>query len=216
MVSKSTKRWAPKRPKTAAEERKLSREKVSHPRLADHVEEVDRVVDTISAMHKRGQIGDAERRAAETYRCAFDIIAGSIGGVMDPDRVFGAGTPGSPPPPHALEAGDTLNEASRVLGQIDGRVVELVVGQGLSVTETARQLMGARPSGRDQDHIGRRLRMALQALSHTWHGGPVPMVSDRRKSFFRAVDARPVAGDATSVARGRSAHASRGKICETH
>lgn len=147
---------------------------VASPYGGGHVESVRRVVDPIDNLLAKDLIDRQQFDAAQTYRHAFDMLTGSMGGVMDPEKVRGAGTPGSPPGPSTLIAADRMNEAAKILGMIDGTVVKLVAGEGRSIEEAAAILCGVvqgtgEPTARDKDRIGARLKDSLSLLGKAWH-----------------------------------------------
>jgi hypothetical protein len=190
-------------PRTAAEARKTAKVNVASP-YSHGIDRVERVVDTVDAMHKRRQIDGRQKQAADTYRDAFETLGGRVGGAMDFDKVR-AGTPGAPPAPPALLAAETLRQARAVLGELDGRIVELVAGVGHSIEHVAALVLGkAKLSDRDTEHVGRRLREALSMLADRWH--PVSKASKIRGHIEDG--AKPVAGAAgTRSIDARVAHA---------
>jgi hypothetical protein len=79
------------------------------------------------------------------------------------------GTLGAPPAPPALLAAETLGQARAVLGELDGRIVELLAGVGHSVEHVAALVLDkAKLSDCDTEHVGRRLREALSMLADLW------------------------------------------------
>lgn len=169
---------------------------VSSPSVPGATEKLEVVIDTVFAMRRRRQIDEPSWLAAETYRKAYDLVGASqLGGVMDFDRARG-GRPGGGHSEAELIAAGTLNEASKALGLIDGRVVELVVGCNWNIAEAARALFGPdaktdRACREDCEHLGKRLRMGLEILSELWHPAPKP-----RLRGWREVGAKPLGGQA--------------------
>lgn len=131
---------------------------------------VERVVDTVEQLYRRGAIGKREREAADLYQHAFDGCLGSIPNPLDRDRARGGSIAGSPTEAQCACA-RKLADAERVLGKIDGALVRMTVGEGLAVAAAARALFrgdGSAASARDREHAGRRLREALGCLADAW------------------------------------------------
>lgn len=157
-------------------------------------EELSAAVDTVQALYRRRQLSERAWLAVEDYRRAYDTIAARLGGAMDFERVRGGGMAGYSD--RELAASEKLNHAAKVLGMIDGRVVDLIVGQNRSLEEVARMICGPdektdRAGGRACNHIGRRLRESLELLADHWH-------RPRRQGIvsYRDPDAKPEGGKA--------------------
>lgn len=175
-VALAKKRKVEEMPRTAADARKTVRTTVASP-YNHGIDRPERVMDTVDVMHKRRQITAEQKRAAEIYRDAFDECTASMGGVMDFDKVRGAGTPGAPLGPRSMEAAETLRQAREQLGQFSRDVVEFVVGRGYSIEETAKRVS---PTGKDifffkktvsdreVEAMGKRFRDALTELANLW------------------------------------------------
>jgi hypothetical protein len=191
-------------PRTAAEARTTIKSNVASP-YSHGIDRVERVIDTVEAMHRRRQIDAAQKRAADTFRDAWDALPSGMGGSMDFDKVRGAGTPGAPPGPRAMIAAETLRAARAVLGELDALIVELVVGVGHSIEQAAAAVLGkATLSARDHEYVGKRLRDALTTLAGKWH----PVSTGSRIRGHLEDGAKPVAGAAgTRSIEGRVAHA---------
>lgn len=132
--------------------------------------ETVRVVDTITLLHRRKQIDDRQQRAAETYRDAAAACAGTIPSLLtrQPGRTRGSYSPTE----RQLQAADVLLGAGRILGHLDGQIVGLVAVEGYSIDQCAMRLFGPSDAGKanrgDAEHVGRRLRLALQSLAAAW------------------------------------------------
>lgn len=181
---------------------------VSSPTVPGATEKLEVVIDTVFAMRRRRQIDEPSWLAAETYRKAYDCVGARIGGVMDFDRVRGGGT-GACYSQMELEAAETLSEAAKLLGMIDGRVVELIVGCNWTVAEAADHLnctegrlasaiaahvalkQTGRAKRRDCEIAGERLRMGLRVLAEAWHPAPQPKLRG-----WRGDGAKPLGGRA--------------------
>ncbi|SHF04763.1 hypothetical protein SAMN02745157_1513 [Kaistia soli DSM 19436] len=159
-VRKSEAKAKPKA-KTRAEMRPMRSAKVESPYGLGH-DRVQRVVDAVTAMHARRQIDDRQLRAAEVYRAAYDVAASAGGGTMG-ERSGGATR--TTLSEAKIAAGETLNDAARLLGVEDGRIVRLVVGEGHSIAEVAGS--GAPEIARRV--AGERLRKGLDTLADAWH-----------------------------------------------
>lgn len=175
---------------------------------------VRRSVDTCDMLYRRGQIDARQRQAAATYRDAADICRGSIPCPLDMDRVRGSGTPS--PTETQLAAANTLADAARILGLIDGRICYLVICDGHSIEDVAGVLFGVANSGKptreDSLHVGRRLRVALTALADHW----IPLPNPRIQGMRTADDAQSLqtvieAGNRI-IEQSRGVHATRGRI----
>lgn len=166
-------------PKTARDRIRTERTLIEDPWDGRKVE-ATRTVDTIAMLYRRGQIGGRQHRAAEAYREASEICGGSIPCTLDQSRVGGTAGPSSPTEAQ-LRAAGVLSDAARVLGLLDAKVVSLIAVEGYSIEETAAHIFGVAPGGKakraDAEHVGRRLRIALEALADTWwpprHARPV-------------------------------------------
>lgn len=175
-----------------------------------------RVIDTIAAMHARKQITDREFQAATWYRTAYEINAGAgVRSTLD-NSLMVTMTPGPrSPTERTLNAAEKLNEAARLLGPRDNRVVELIVGMGLSVDQAARKVY-PRASRSDREAVGRKLREGLETLADAW----LPAGGGRPRNRFKAFsdDARPmsiVIGEFDQAPSPGTAHARtnwRGKV----
>jgi hypothetical protein len=171
------------------------------------------VIDTIDVMFKRRQLDNRQKRAADSYRVAFDALT-QIEGVLDMDRGSGSGSPGAPPLPAAMAAAATLGEANTALAAMDGAIVELIVGRGYSIEQSATAILGGHSgksqlSERDTEYVGKRLRDALTTLARLWHP-----VSDRASIRSYIEDgAKPVGGrSGTRMVETCVVHASEGAV----
>lgn len=142
------------------------KEKIASP-YGTGFDKVERVVDTITAMHRRRQLDDREAQAANRYRDAHQLVGGGLTGTLDPSKSFGSTPGGKIPSSDQLWAAETLSEASRWLGRIDGFVVRAICGEGLSVTSAAKLLYG-RTSRRTCEQVGCRLREGLAVMADGW------------------------------------------------
>lgn len=155
---------------------KTERIAVSSPTVPGAREELEYVPSPIDLMRARKQFGrtkgenDFAFRAADRLRRAHETLYGSVGGVMDFDRVRGRGATPMGPHDSYLQAAETIREAKLVLYPLDFRTVELCVCQGYTI-EQASSMIRRRPATRmDRLEIGRCLRQGLQQLAERWFG----------------------------------------------
>lgn len=179
--------------------------RVSHPRLEGHTETVKRVIDTIDAMRKRKQISEREYQAADRYRTAFDTLGGVMGGVGDYERSRGGGTPGKPPAPTYLLAGELVSEVRKYLYPKDYAVVHRVCALGMSIEETAEQLYQPVTRSAKED-AGRRLREGLSQMADRWF--PIQTKSSIRSTVME----RAGVTDVQHVSQARTVHATANKV----
>jgi hypothetical protein len=189
---------------------------VSSPTVPGARESVQRAVTTIDYLHQRRHISDREHLAATKFKNAHDVVFGTIGGAMDPDRARGSGSPGSPPPPSWLLACDVLHEAKVQLYSLDYSIVEQIAGHGHSLRDVAAQIYGVgvdgRPSRNDFDRISDRLKAALSELASMWFGVAEAGATQPVRSVWRGTGAKPAGSDATSVPQGTAAHATGKRV----
>jgi hypothetical protein len=173
-----------------------------------------RTVDNIAEMERRGQIQAAGARAAERFRDAFEAVSSQgISGTLDPDRGSGGGSTsaGGPGERVLILAGD-LNDASRVLGSVDTKLVEEIVGRGRTVEEYARARYGAGTDGRVRrrhlELVRGRLSEALGVLAVMWK-----LVGRERSRIVvsRSPDSRLLDEQKSSIERMAVAHAAPGR-----
>jgi hypothetical protein len=167
---------------------------------------VTRVLDSVEQMFRSGQIDGRQRAAAERMRAAAALLSGSIPCALDVTRIAGAGGPTSPTEAQ-FAAGRVLASARKNLGKIDYGVVGMVCCDGHSIAEVAAFVFckaGGKPSARQTDHIGQRLRMALDALAEGWY--PAPKARIRAQGVDASVFAANE-GESYAIERGRVVHA---------
>ncbi len=119
----------------------------------------------LSAMHQRGTIDDAQLMAGQWVRQNFE--AQTIGlRISDPGRVVvdTSGEADGTVPDRALDAGTALSLARAELGALGWPVVEMVCGEGLSLTDAAYRLHGE-ATDRTRGFTGHLLRAALDVLA---------------------------------------------------
>ncbi len=191
-----------KKPKATG--RRTRTEKVESP-FGNGFDKVDRVVDTITAMHRRGQLSDRQAEAAGRYRDAHDLCAGGLTGTLDPGKTFGGSFTGREPAGGRLWAAGVMTDAGRILGRASGKAVRAVVGEGLSLTEAAKRIYG-RASRASCDKVSTHLNDGLNELAEAWS-----LRGRRRKrGTWRASDAVLVDAGNTEIQRG-GAYVSAGK-----
>lgn len=198
---------------------RVKRVNVAHPTVPGAVESVDRIVDgtanTIDAMFKRQQIDAAQKRAAERLRNAWETIHGSVGGVMDFDRVRG-GNAGSMMPALAYrDAADILLEAKKKLYALDHKVLDLVVCRGYRIDSAAAIIHRQEPSRQQKERIGERFREGLRELADLWY--PANQGDKDNMRVYHVPDADPALHHFTAEAGRRQipvdhAHAGGRKV----
>lgn len=180
-----------KKPTLASGGRPIVLDKVVSPYVG--FDRVPRVLDSITAMHRRRQLTDRQYAEAVRYRTAHDALLATMKGTLDPDKVGGsssvARTPGAP----LLDAGAVLRETHAMLGQIDSIIVAAIVGEGLSVDDVARRLYGGDGKERDAFVVGRRLRDALDLMADSRSGAHRP--GRARITAYLEEGARPTVPD---------------------
>lgn len=153
-------------------------------------DKITRVVDTLEAMRRRGQISEKQYIAATRYREAFETCHGSIRSALN-DSGSIRGAPGSKSlTPQQMNAAEDLSTADHLLGKTDGFVVAMVAGRGESIEATTAHLYGRKEDGRcredDLRATGKRLRDSLTILAFKWFGADrrnehQPMMADTAK-----------------------------------
>lgn len=145
--------------------------------------ETVRIVDTITLLHRRKQIDDRQLRAAEAYRDAAARCTAGIPSLLtrQPRQSMQQQFRDCSPTEGQLLAAERLRQARAFLGQLDGQIVSLVAVAGHSIDECTASLFGTADTGKanraDAEHVGRRLRLALQTLAAAWwpeHGRRPP------------------------------------------
>lgn len=175
----------------------------------DGMREVTRVVDSIDLMYRARQIDQRQHDAASAYRRATETLFSGYRCPLDQSEVGGGGGVASPTEAQ-VRAAARLVDARKMLGMIDGCVVALVVGEGLSVIDAARRIHGgADPTEREWRAVAGRLRAALDVLADTWfplrsHGA---IVADRKFDPSALLSTR-----VSEVLQGSWAHVTRSKI----
>lgn len=188
--------------------------KVSSPTVPGATETVRRVINTIEYMHARKQLDRRSYRVAEMLLGAHQVLYGSIGNTLDPDRVSGSNLPGSPPPPTYLLASERLREAKFLLFPQVYRIVASIVIAGYTIEQTANELAHAnhRPATRhEKEQVGKTLREGLATLADQW----IPDHEEARSGAvvgFRAPDARPTTIEVGTIQRGKTAHATGRRV----
>jgi len=166
-----------------------------------------RPIDEVAKLVGKGKIRGNQRRAADEYRDAYDLVqAYGMSGTLDPGKTGGGAGAHTGGLPEAIEAAaGVLNRAERLLGRTGYRIVREIIGDGCSIEEVAKGLYG----DASRAHVGLvqdRLVDALTVLAAAWYEPA------RERSTIvgsMAPGARPVMSDARKamVERGRVAHA---------
>lgn len=127
---------------------------------------VERVIDTVTHMLNSGHIDKRQFQAAQTYRNFWEDLHSGMPCTLDPSR-SGGGQGGGSPTPRQQRGADGLAQANAILGMHDGRLVWLVVGEGLNIREAAAAFRPD-PGRGDVEYTGKRFRDALTALAARW------------------------------------------------
>lgn len=202
------------RQKAKAELREAPRTELVEGGFGQGFDRVLRVVDTLTLMRRAKQLDDRQMEAASIYRRAYEVVAGArLQSPLGADGT-GGGSPGSTSPTSEhLWASEKLAEAAKLLGIIDGAVVAMVCGQGMSIEKATLRLCGTGKGGRprrtDREVYGSRLRAALTILADKW----LPRSKGKRShGVHYGEDWRPKGGVAGTVERASVAHAEMGKV----
>jgi hypothetical protein len=156
---------------------------VSSPTVPGATDIVQKAVDPLFALRKKGRITEGQFLAGEVYRRGFNATKSRLGGSMDFDRVRSS-TPGSGGYSAAeLDALKKLREGQSELGQFSSMIVRLVVGEEWSVGRVAAHFYGVKSdrkaSGHDHDYVTRTLKDGLEILAFTWG------ITNNRPAFMR-------------------------------
>lgn len=159
----------PKDKPVASAQGKLVKSYVSSPTVLGARDHVESVIDTIEWMRSRRQLDSRQHQAAQRLRSSWDTINGSVGGVMDYDRVRGAGSPGAPPASAYMVGAEYLRQCKNKLYARDHLIALLVACLGYRIDDAAAVVFRAtRPSRAQKDEIGRCLRAGLTELAQLW------------------------------------------------
>jgi hypothetical protein len=176
---------------------------VDSPSVPGAREQVERVVDPIEYLWRRGQLGDRPYEAAKRFRDAWDALVSGTGGAMDFERVR-SGNLVSSPLPRLVAAQEVITEAKKALYPVHFDIVCKCVGQGHLIKDVAPMV------GMKEQECSCGLKQALQVLADRW----IPLGArrdDRRREINAHRDFEPRSLTSTSgqVVRGRVAHADR-------
>lgn len=176
----------------------------------DGLHEVERVVDTVDLMYRAGQMDGRRYDAAQTYRKSAELLFSGYRCALDMTVTGGGGM--ASPTAAQVDAAAKLHQASLLLGMIDGIIVALIAGEGLTVVEAAARFHGTDTPTREQtETVGRRFRDALEVLADLW--SPMPkqgqLRGDRR---FSKDEMSRQADRLGEVVRGTWAHVTRSQV----
>ena len=119
---------------------------------------------SLTAMHARRQIDDAQLRAGEWFRGKYEAMrmgSMAIDPSYEPVDISGHA---DPIPDRVIMAGQAISKARAHLGVIGATLVELVCGQGFTIAQAANRRYGL--ATRSQlDYTGRLLRETLDELA---------------------------------------------------
>ncbi len=119
---------------------------------------------SLTAMHARGQLDDAQLRAGEWFRSKYEKMrmgSMAIDPSYEPVDISGHA---DPIPDRVIMAGQALSKARTHLGVMGWTLVELVCGQGFSIAAAANRRYGL-ASKAQLAFTGQLLRAALDELA---------------------------------------------------
>jgi hypothetical protein len=138
----------------------------------EHIGNLTRVVAAIHMLRGRNKLDIRQSMAAETYRDAFETVHRNLGNSMDFSGVGGSHIGVRHQQAVALAA-ERLKTARNLVGSSGIAIIEHIVCRGHSQEDCARLVFGGdetqKPSDRDVNYAGRRLREALSELADLWH-----------------------------------------------
>ena len=116
-------------------------------------------------MRSHRLIGPAQAEAGNYFQRLYESAQIGSAGAIDPAkiRVDQSGVPNTLTD-RAAGAMEALAMIRPHLGKVDYRIVELVAGEGRTVSETTKIII-ANASERDRNYVSKRLRDALSALA---------------------------------------------------
>lgn len=162
----------------------------------EHVGQISRVVPAVNRLYGKNKLDLRQHVAADTYRNAFETVRSIMGGALNFDRAVGTGFANRSPTEACLLAAETLTQAKRHLGAQAIVIIESIVCDGHSIEECTRRIYdvrdGEKPSARDINYIGRRLREGLSELADLWH----PRSRRPPMQNYRPAQGEIVVGDA--------------------
>ncbi len=169
------------------------------PKLAappvEHVGNLTRVLSSVHLLKGRNKLDVRQSMAAETYRDAFETVHRGLGNMMDFSSVGGSQIGVRHQESVALAA-ERLKRARNLVGASGIAIIEHIVCRGHSQEDCARLLFGGdetqKPSDRDVNYAGRRLRDALSELADEWH----PRARQPRMQGYRPAQGEILRGDA--------------------
>lgn len=119
--------------------------------------------DTLEALHSKGRIDDAQKRAGDRVRALHERSAGAGAKGIDyaDDRVDGGGV-WKDIPAHQLDGMMELARLSRAVGKVGYAVLIRVAVDGCNIGDIARMLTSKpKPSPIERDYASRTLKDAL-------------------------------------------------------
>jgi hypothetical protein len=173
---------------------KPAKQKLGRPPV-EHIGNLTRVVAAIHMLRGRNKLDVRQSMAAETYRDAFETVHRSLGNAMDFSGVGGSHVGVRHQEAVALAA-ERLKIARNLVGSSGIAIIEHIICRGHSQEDCARLVFGGdetqKPSDRDVNYAGRRLRDALSELADEWH----PRARQPRMQGYRPAQDELVSGDA--------------------
>lgn len=127
---------------------------------------VDKIIVTVEAMHRAGQIDARQLQAAEAYKDAWDAMNSGMPCALDRSRMGGGGGDGSPSDWKLWGYGQ-IREAGNMLGRVDAGMLNDIIGEGHTVKSYATRLADS-PTEANLKYLGKRFREALTQLADAW------------------------------------------------
>lgn len=173
---------------------KPAKQKLGRPPV-EHIGNLTRVVAAMHMLRGRNKLDVRQSMAAETYRDAYETVHRSLGNAMDFNGVGGSHV-GVRHQEFVALAAERLTIARNLVGASGIAIIEHIVCNGHSQEDCARLVFGGdetqKPSDRDVNYAGRRLREALSELAEEWY----PRARQLRMQGYRPAQGEIVSGDA--------------------
>jgi hypothetical protein len=165
------------------------------------------------ALTQRGHLKPVQVTAAKSYRDAFETAGSSLRGSLGSDGGGGHSQADKTPAEALLFAAQRLREASSILGEWQGAVVEKIIGRGMTIEECERSMSFGRSADRRRVSERRKviaelLRDGLDRLADRWH----PAGKSARIRAHREPGAVPVDTGTDEFGPVNVAHATAGRV----
>lgn len=169
---------------------------VSSPTVPGARETLPRVFDVIEWMYRRKQIDQWAYRAANKVLAAQEKLSGTVGNVMDFERIRGAALPGVGPHDGLIDAAMTMRTLRNLvdagtLSAVQLACIKFVVCENYTIEKTAQKIFcNFAPTRKEREQTSKTFRSGLHALAdHWWPEGKGE--HKNRILGFRNENARP-------------------------